>query len=445
MEPQSQESKQKLVPVPLPAPGDEQIFTPAPLSSLSFGGSGSPLKPTSSQAQRILQLQRMIGNARTVNLVRPSASRIQRVDDPPTGIITPEAANPATAADAPAAEDAGPTLAPGGAEPGERGAPPGDGVAAPPEAADRWTDADQQMLDAAVARVGVIESYQASLVPQAVRVLSQENYDNFRQLLTDSGSDLERGFLCKALAAGRSQPDITRFAERIRGRSERWLLRNLNLVNWSGGGGGVTQSFSDSCAPTTVQAFHGLYDPIYALFLRSQGNIAQQPGNAATNPGSVSNQSMMGEQRRLLTGAGGATADRAAPAGGSGINDRPWSRLVNQLSQTTGLRYRPRGVPSPLSWNRAFNILNTNLDQGIHVPAGVSGPGGGHAVLIIQRSGNRYQIHDPWTGQTVWRRRSAFINNTLNLPSGWNIMDMIMVPRRVQARSTRESVAPPTP
>jgi|GEM_PF-5319253 hypothetical protein len=342
----------------------------------------------SARQQQVLMLQRTLGNRSTLRLVS-SAPRVQRE---------------------------------------------GEGETAPDETApvERWTQTDRDMLAAFANDEMVIGSYQAGIVPRAINHLTQPDYEQFRALLDNASSDLERAYICKALAAGRNLTDLSRFAGRINGRSERWLRRNLTLVNPNGGGGGVTQQYSDSCAPTTEQALHGQFDPIYALDLRSSGNIAQQTPNALSDPSSLANSREAREQRNLLTNGGGALADRAT-GGGAGMSDTNYRAMVNRLANTTGISYRARYIPTDLTWAQAFRRMNRGLDAGISMPAGVTGSGGGgHAVLLTQREGRRYQIHDPWTGETVWRTRDDFRNNTLNLPSGWNQMDMIMVPSEIE-------------
>lgn len=397
----------------------------------------------------ILSLQRVIGNRATAHLLAPAS--VQRVgeDERPaeTGaseaVLPPGGAAAQNAAAENTAASAGNTSGGGSdAAAAQNEAEPAIEAEAPVQ---RYTEADRAVLEAAVAEDGVIGSYQMGLVPRALNHLTQPAYDTFRAIIDNAGSDLERAFLFKALAAGRTLADITTFSGRIQGRSERWLRRNLTLVNTAGGGGGVTQQYSDSCAPTTQQALHGQFDPIYALELRSSGNIAQQTPNALTDPTTLANRREAREQRSLLTSGGGALADRAT-GGGAGVSDTNYRQLVNRLASTTGVNYRPRYIPGDLSWNQAFRRMNSALDQGISMPAGVTSPPpstGGHAVLLTRHEGNRYQIHDPWTGQTVWKTRNEFRTNTLNLPSGWNQMDMIMVPVALDLRRLRPDESAP--
>jgi hypothetical protein len=397
----------------------------------------------------ILSLQRVIGNRATAHLLAPATVQREGDDERQAEAGTTEAVLPPggaagqNAAAENAAASAGNTSG-GGADAAaaQNQAEPAVEAEAPVQ---RYTDADRVVLEAAVADDGVIGSYQMGLVPRALNHLTQPAYETFRSIIDNAGSDLERAYLFKALAAGRNLADITNFSGRIRGRSERWLRRNLTLVNTAGGGGGVTQQYSDSCAPTTQQALHGQFDPIYALELRSSGNIAQQTPNALTDPTTLANRREAREQRNLLTSGGGSLADRAT-GGGAGVSDTNYRQLVNRLASTTGVSYVARYIPGDLSWDQAFRRMNRALDQGIAMPAGVTSPppsSGGHAVLLTRHEGNRYQIHDPWTGQTVWKTRSEFRNNSLNLPSGWNQMDMIMVPVALDLRRLRPDESAP--
>jgi len=121
---------------------------------------------------------------------------------------------------------------------------------------------------------GVLTAYQASRIELAVMALSDGEYTSFRALLQNTGSAMERAFLCKALAAGRSLSDMTDFAATIHGMSDNWLLRNLNVVDLNEADGverGIIQQYGNSCGPTSVQVIRASADPIYALALRSAG------------------------------------------------------------------------------------------------------------------------------------------------------------------------------
>ncbi len=78
-------------------------------------------------------------------------------------------------------------------------------------------------------------------------------------------------------------------------------------------------------------------------------------------------------------------------------------------------------------------MLRTNLTAGIFVPIVVGGSVGdtAHYVMAMAISGNRIQIHDVATGDTVWRTEQEFKDSTLNLPSGHRMLTAIDVPTAV--------------
>jgi len=245
--------------------------------------------------------------------------------------------------------------------PGPQPQPPGPQPQPPgPQPVERWTNEDRAMIAAHI-QPGVLTAYQASRIEPAVMALADAEYTSFRALLQNAGSAMERAFLCKALAAGRSLSDITDFAATIHGMSDNWLLRNLNVVDLNEADGverGIIQQYGNSCGPTSVQVIRASADPIYALALRSAG---------------------------------------------------------------------------PITLDAALDVLRTNLTAGIFVPIVVGGSVGdtAHYVMAMAISGNRIQIHDVATGDTVWRTEQEFKDSTLNLPSGHRMLTAIDVPTAV--------------
>lgn len=388
----------------------------------------SRLTPGAATPRNVLSLQRHAGNAGTIRVLQRSGL-IQRENQPAgapaaSATTTPSTGTPAST-----------TPATGGAP-----ASTSEGPAAP-EA--RWTESDQAMIDRMVGRSGVIESYQAGQIAGFIRRMSAPAYEMFRDWLNLAGSDMERAFLCKALVANRNLAEITEFAARISGKSERWMLRNLNLVSFTmGGSGGVTQQFDASCGPTAAEAMRGTFDPIYALYIRSGGGVSQQTAAAFTQPETARNQRLVREQSRMMATAGGVRDDRVQQPGvassGAGITMAAFISLCNGFTGTTGLRFRAKDVPTDLSMAAAVTVLRRNLSQGITIPAfvGTGASGNGHFVMFISAAGGRFMIHDPWTGEAVWQTENQILTSTMALPSGWNTLWAIGAPRRTRPQDT---------
>ena len=313
--------------------------------------------------------------------------------------------------------------------PGPQPQPPG------PQPVERWTNEDRAMIAAHI-QPGVLTAYQASRIEPAVMALADAEYTSFRALLQNAGSAMERAFLCKALAAGRSLSDITDFAATIHGMSDNWLLRNLNVVDLNEADGverGIIQQYGNSCGPTSVQVIRASADPIYALALRSAGPIEQASEHAVSAPDTIPNQMLAGEQKAILdkhaaAGTGNLATDRTQPTGGAWVEGE-----MNALASATGVTYQTRIVGTQITLDAALDVLRTNLTAGIFVPIVVGGSVGdtAHYVMAMAISGNRIQIHDVATGDTVWRTEQEFKDSTLNLPSGHRMLTAIDVPTAV--------------
>jgi hypothetical protein len=316
--------------------------------------------------------------------------------------------------------------------------PPGPQPPGPqPTPVERWTNEDRAMIAAHI-QPGVLTAYQASRIEPAVMALSDAEYASFRALLQNAGSAMERAFLCKALAAGRSLSDIAAFADTIRGMSDNWLLRNLNVVDLNEADGverGIIQQYGNSCGPTSVQVIRASADPIYALALRSAGPIEQASEHAVSAPDTIPNQMLAGEQRAILdthaaAGTGNPATDRTQPTGGAWVEGE-----MNALASATGVTYQTRIVGTQITLDAALDVLRTNLTAGIFVPIVVGGSVGdtAHYVMAMAISGNRIQIHDVATGDTIWRTVQEFKDSTLNLPSGHTMLTAIDVPTAAPA------------
>jgi hypothetical protein len=314
--------------------------------------------------------------------------------------------------------------------------PPGPQPPGPqPTPVERWTNEDRAMIAAHI-QPGVLTAYQALRIEPAVMALSDAEYASFRALLQNAGSAMERAFLCKALAAGRSLSDITDFAATIHGMSDNWLLRNLNVVDLNEADGverGIIQQYGNSCGPTSVQVIRASADPIYALALRSAGPIEQASEHAVSAPDTIPNQMLAGEQKAILdthaaTGTGNPATDRTQPTGGAWVEGE-----MNALASATGVTYQTRIVGTQITLDAALDVLRTNLTAGIFVPIVVGGSVGdtAHYVMAMAISGNRIQIHDVATGDTIWRTEQEFKDSALNLPSGHKMLTAIDVPTAV--------------
>jgi len=321
---------------------------------------------------------------------------------------------------------------------------PGPGPEPEPEPPPRWTELDRFRLYTQASASGPLNAYQAGRAETRIAALSDVEWDYFHTLLTSAASDLEFAFLCKALAAQRSLDDIGLFADRIRGMSARWLMRNLTVVNLGTRmepdtsdpeERGIMQQYGNSCGPTSVQLIHAQADQIYALELRSAGPIDQAPDTAVTNPETVMNPTLANEQAGILNahnkaGTGNAPTNRTNPTGGAWVEAD-----MNALANATGVTYTTQIIGAGITMDNAITALYSGLSSGVHVPIVVGGGTGAsntsHYVVVLLVQGSKFLVHDVATGESVWRTEAQFRGNTLALPSGWNFFVAIDVPTLV--------------
>jgi hypothetical protein len=141
---------------------------------------------------------------------------------------------------------------------------------------------------------------------------------------------------------------------------------------------------------------------------------------------------MANQQAAMLVGADRNPAtDRSNPAGGAWVESD-----LNALS--TGITFTFTAIGT-LGMDGAITTLNTALDQGIHVPivVGQNANDTAHYCVVLRREGKNYQIHDPWTGETVWRTERNIRTNHMRLPSGHKALAGVDVPTAAPAAGTR--------
>jgi hypothetical protein len=305
---------------------------------------------------------------------------------------------------------------------------------------ERWSEEDRTRLSNQASSTGPLTEYQASRAELRVLALSEGEYTSLRSLLEEASGDVEWAFLLKAAAAQRTIGDITIFATRIRGMSERWLMRNLMVVDLVNDldpeanpeETGIRQQYGNSCGPTSVQLLRAQADPIYALELRSAGPIDQASETPLQNPESVQNEQLANEQRDMLQShvpEGGIPATEEAGPGAWVESD------MNALRDATGVSYTTRIIGTDITQAEAMEALREGMASGVHVPIIVGGGLGtsntSHYVVVLLSAENRFLIHDVATGESVWRTEDEFLTNSLHLPSLWDFFVAIDVPSLV--------------
>lgn len=280
----------------------------------------------------------------------------------------------------------------------------------------------------------VITSHQAGRVMPAVLALSEDDYMLWRKRIYFALSGIQRAYINKALAAGRSMADIETFAEAIQMKSDDWLKTNLNVVEESDTGGtGISQQWQMSCGPTTVQVLHAQTDPIYALSLTQSGNLnVTGAGDVSTVGGS---QTAKTEQGAILQGQGSTPTEIGTAGTGAWVESD-----MEKLKASTGLKYTYKSVTATLPTNaadsdvdKAFTAIANFLDQGMYVPIVIGGTPGqtAHYNMVLRHDTTKgLLIHDPGKGASGWCTRQMFLDNNLKPPLAWRLLAGYDVPSK---------------
>ena len=215
------------------------------------------------------------------------------------------------------------------------------------------------------------------------------------QATLDKATPSEKKYLQKALASSHSAAELEAFYKEIAGKDDAWMEQNLHVVGQSNGKG-IKQQWSDSCAPTTVQAMRAELDPVYALKLRKESpRLTETDDDDATKL----NPALAEEQRKMLEAHGGVAVARDA-TGGDGMATVDG---LNEQSATTGLDFTAT-VITTANIDAALTEVDTAVASGLPVPLALGDDTGGHAVLVTgvdPGPPRRYSIHDPYNGEIV--------------------------------------------
>lgn len=285
---------------------------------------------------------------------------------------------------------------------------------------------------------------------EAVARLEPAQLDRLRGALTAAGSDLERTYLLRALAANEPVGNVEWLASQIRGKPLPWLLENLSLTDPLTDSRALVQAYDMSCAPTVLQALRGEVDPVYALRTR----LANQDLHAVDDfePGRV-NPHEAEVQRRLLESARTSPDDPSGPgkavarglsSGGQGQGRSIGALLdwLNGQSQRTGAVYDPIQV---LWADGVPDALAARLADGLPVPAAFAKDDFGHVVLFTHvrtapGGGREFRVFDPAYGTSSWWSAEDVVRDRMNLGGAEGVrLSALFLPRPAGS----EPVAPP--
>lgn len=256
----------------------------------------------------------------------------------------------------------------------------------------------------------VLNGFTAKRAVQAWEGLAEGDRAQFQRLLRSEKSQVARAFLWKALAAGRTLPDVAAFAPKLKGMYDQELIATLTLrdagPSASGARFAVAQQFEMACATGVAEVLRGEADPIYALDVR----MANQDVHEFADP--LKNAKLRSEEKDFLERFGGVATPRGIK-GGKGIG--PYG-LWNLMSPYTGETYTESDLPdvnSPKDRSDAWSAVCAQVEQGIVTPISTTVPdtsrGHGNLVVDIRGEGKDQDllIYDPLRGSTDWAPRAA--------------------------------------
>ena len=317
---------------------------------------------------------------------------------PVAGAPDPNADNPAdpNAPDSTPADPASPAPAP--EERSTLGAI-ADGIGAAGSAVADKVSAAGRAIDRAVTGTSALPpDLPQSRADDAMDKMPPEDKDKVQALLDNAQSDAERKMLTKAIAAGHTPQEVDEFAQKIGGMDQDWLNDHARLVGDSSGKG-IKQQWSDSCAPTSVEAIKGELDPIYAMKLREQNPDFRE---ADDHDPTAKNPAMAADQKKMLEDKGGKAAPRddAKDGEGSSYQDQLNTNFADQ-----GLQFDKKKIGRDVPIDDALNTIEENFNKGMPVPIDVGSDKdpGAHAALVtgVKPGPPRmFSIHDPMGGVT---------------------------------------------
>ncbi len=260
----------------------------------------------------------------------------------------------------------------------------------------------------------------------ALARLSPADQAHVNKLLDGAGSEAERQYVLKALAAGHGVAELAAFDREIHGKDAAWLNDHLRLVG-SSHGRGIMQQWSYSCGPTTVEAIRGELDPIYALHIRRQNpnfETADDADPTRANPHIAADQKAMLEQ-----GGGNPTSRDDPKRRGAGL---VFQTLLNTQTAHTGQTYGAEVIGEDVPVEAALNTIDADVRSGLPVPITVGSktePFAHAALVTAVESGppRRFTIHDPYFGVTATFSEKEIETDAITV-GGWNHLGVVFPP-----------------
>jgi hypothetical protein len=268
---------------------------------------------------------------------------------------------------------------------------------------------------------GVLTPAQLQRATQNLNGMSPADYAKAQALLAAAGSDKERAYLLKAIAAGYPVADVEKFAGQIRGKPSDWLDQHLVLVHPGSDQGfsytdangntvDIDQYNGTTCGSTAILATRSLADPIFTLGLTTGGD----PNNPTATSAAEFEKRLSAEEQRIHDQS---TAGKLGPFNyPQAIGTPPWgvADQLNSYGTATGTPYDSRWVDNTDAGqiNGALSDVERSVDRGDPVPLLIGDGTPHHYVLVVGHEGDKLQIYEPTSGRTVTVSEDDFRNGT---------------------------------
>jgi hypothetical protein len=255
---------------------------------------------------------------------------------------------------------------------------------------------------------GILTTAQLARAADRLGELSDADRARMQALLDNAGSEAERAYLLKALAAGHPVASVEQFGALIHGKSESWLRDQLALVN-PADSGTVTvngleleQQSGTTCGSTSIMIARAMNDPLYALSLTT---------DASGNPLDAKDfqDRIRTEQERIH--------DSTNLIWPKPIGTPPWgmSNELNEHADSFGAQYDWRLVDDTHSGsvNPALDDAVGAVDAGYTVPVLIGDGYPAHYVLLVGHEGDDLIFYNP-SGEMTRVKESDFRNGNMD-------------------------------
>ncbi len=261
--------------------------------------------------------------------------------------------------------------------------------------------------------------------PKGARTLLDE-------LLEDAGSDLQREFIIRSIAAGHTPPEVHAFADELRAMSDAEAYRACTLHDAPPEDFTVAQLLRAESDPLfAFEALGGQLEPNETL------DVTPPPPETAVSSPSLDPVVAALQKKKLNTFEADSRGMVRPKTDWSDLSPQPASALrlekdngpsagpatrfiegsLNEATRSMQLSWKENDIdlPGGLSLSDAIATALGALARGIPVPAAIGPRAGEHRkfIVILQTStsgkSRAWQLHDPQTNETLWANENDLL------------------------------------